>query len=104
MEEYLSFLPPPAPPLPVRVWKDKIPRMRCLFCKTFFSVEKGAVKCPKCGASYIVGEWSWQSFFVGLALGLIIGLVISIAVYYFVIMPRMPLVQLAAALREFLRA
>jgi len=104
MEEYMSVLPPPYPPLPVRVWKDTYARMRCPFCRTIFTVKKGTVKCPKCGISYIVGEWDLNSFLIGVAVGLIIGFIITVGVYYVVLRPYIPLVRLGVTLREIFKA
>ena len=103
MQEYVSVLPPPYPPLPVKVWENTIPQIKCPFCGTAFDVIKGMIECPKCAVSYLVAEWNWESFAVGLGVGLLIGLVISVGVYYFVLQPYMPVVRLAATFREILK-
>ena len=100
VQEYISALPPPYPPIPVRVWKDTIPKMRCPFCGTTFNVSKGTVRCPSCKTNYLALEWDWQSFLIGLGVGLLIGFVISLGIYYFVLRPYVPLVRLTATLRE----
>lgn len=100
MEELTSLLPPPYPPLMIRVWKNTVPKIKCPFCGTTFNVSKGTVNCPKCGTSYIVGEWDWESFLWGLAVGLLVGLIISAGIYWFVLRPYVPLVRLAATFRE----
>jgi len=104
MQEYVSVLPPPYPPVPVRVWQDTVPKMTCPFCGTTFNVTKGMISCPKCGTSYLASEWNWESFLWGLAVGLLIGLIISVAVYYFVFRPYVPVVRLAATFREAMKA
>ena len=103
VQEYVSVLPFPYPPLPVRVWKDTLPKIKCPFCGTTFNVEKGAVKCPKCEVSYIVSDWNWESFLWGVGVGLILGLIISLGVYYFVFRPIVPIVRVAATFREILK-
>ena len=103
VQEYVSALPPPYPPLLIRVWKDTVPRIRCPFCGSTFNVSKGTIKCPKCGTPYIVSDWNWESFLVGVGVGLILGLIISVGVYYFVFRPYVPLVRLAATFREALK-
>lgn len=100
MREHVSILPPPYPPVPVKVWEDRVPKIKCPFCGTIFMVDLGAVECPNCGASYIVSEWDWNSFIIGLALGIIIGLAIAVGFYYLVLKPYTPLVRLAATARE----
>ena len=100
MEEYISFLPPPYPPAPVRVWKDRVPKIKCPFCNTIFTVSPGTVECPRCGAAYLVSDWDWNSFLIGLGLGLIIGLVISAGIYWFVLRPYVPLARLVRTLGE----
>ena len=104
VQEYISVLPPPFPPIPVRVWKDTIPKMNCPLCRTTFNVRKGTVKCPKCEASYIFSEWNWQSFLVGLGSGLLIGFIISAGIYYFVLRPYAPVVRLAATFKEMIKS
>lgn len=96
MQEYFSILPPPAPPIPVKVWNTKVPSIKCPVCGTAFEIiSSGSVECPECGTSYLVGEWNWDSFLVGLGVGLLVGLVISVAVYYFVIRPYVPAIRIA---------
>jgi len=102
-QEYTSILPPPYPPLPIRVWKNTVPKIKCPFCGITFNVSKGTVKCPECGESYIVSEWNWESFLVGLAVGLLVGLIISIGVYYLVFRPYVPVVRVAATFKEILK-
>ena len=104
VQQYISALPPPYPPLPIRVWKDTVPTIMCPLCGSTFNVSKGPVECPKCGTSYIVAEWSWESFLAGLAVGLLIGLILSVGIYYFVFRPYVPVVRLAATFREFFKA
>lgn len=99
MKEYVSVLPPPYPPLPLRVWQNEVPRIRCPFCGSAFDVSRGVVECPECGVSYIVSEWSWDSFLMGLGVGLLIGLIISAGIYYYVLRPYVPLARLIATLR-----
>lgn len=108
MQEYVTVLPPPYPPIPVRAWRDAVPRMRCPFCGTVFSVREGTVSCPKCGRSFIVARIDWQSFALGVLVGFIIGVVVTAAIFYFVILPRIPLhvlilQRLAAWLPEWAR-
>lgn len=103
IREYISVLPPPMPPVPVKVWKNETPIIKCPFCGTTFDVRPGTVKCPECGGSYMVFEWSWESFLIGLGVGLIVGFVISVAVYWFVIRPYTGALRLATTFAELLR-
>lgn len=102
MEQYLTVLPPPYPPLPVKVWESQgqKPTMTCPFCGNPFEVTPGSVECPNCGASFVVMDWSNTSFLVGLGAGLLIGLLITAGVYYFVIKPIIPKAVLDALLRQ----
>lgn len=102
MQQYLSLLPPPYPPLPIKVWESQWPELTfvCPFCKTTFNVAPGWVKCPHCGASFLVSEWNQTSFLVGMGVGLILGLLITAGVYYFVIKPLIPKAMLDALLRQ----
>ena len=97
------MLPFPYPPIPVRVWKDTLPQIKCPFCGISFKVSPGTVKCPKCDIPYAVFDWNWESFLIGLGLGLLIGFIISVATYYLVFQPYVPIVRVAATVREVLK-
>ncbi len=97
MDEFLSVLPPPAPPIPVRVWSDGKPRFKCVVCGSVVNIDKpGLIKCGKCGSEYLTAKFEWNSFLIGLAVGLLIGLIISVAAYYFVLRPYIPVARLAS--------
>ena len=103
MKEYVSLLPPPAPPIPVKTWESETPQMKCPVCGETFTVKQGLITCPKCNSQYIVSEWNWNSFIIGLGVGLLIGLIISIGIYYFVFRPYVPIVKLATTIGEIAR-
>jgi uncharacterized Zn-finger protein len=102
VQQYLSVLPPPYPPLPVKVWENKsqTPTLVCPICGTEFAVAPGDVKCPGCGSSFVVAEWNQASFLVGIGVGLLFGMLITAGVYYFVIKPVIPKAALDALLRS----
>jgi len=101
VNERVGFLPPPAPPIAVRIWENGVPSIRCPFCGTVFRVSEGIVKCPTCNTTFMVSEWNWQSFLFGVAVGLLIGLVISAGAYYFIFRPYVPVGRLITTLAEF---
>ena len=103
VNERMGVLPPPYPPLPVEIWQNEVPKMRCPFCGSTFDVSKGVVKCPGCETEYLALDWNWETFLIGLGVGLLVGLVISAGIYYFVLRPYVPAIRLATTFREILK-